>query len=381
MKPRNYTLTCLNIANRARESGFTPKRLKLLNWGENPSTKGPIVLNAFTAQVMPLLQRELGLDRVALDFEHNTVPGSDAWKNSKDPRPVAAHGVPLLVLNDGLYLDDLVWTEEGRKNADNYPDLSPCVARGSDGAMLFCHSAALTMTGSVYGLEFFSVPMVPVVKQEEAEMEKWLLALLGLEAGATDEQVAAQAKKMGLALTALSAAKPETLRVLLALPQGTLTALSAAKPETVTALLALDAGALTALSAQDAAGLKAKLELLGQVGEGAKATIEGLATRLAKTEGQLLSFSAAYSKAQRDAILAEALKAGKVVPLSAEQVASMPMETLREMVSKLPATVPLDQRTPETFAVDHSRSIGGGDAAAIAAKFGHTEKELTAAGL
>ena len=372
MSKKNYKLTCLSIENRAREQGYTPSRLKLLNWGNNPSTRGLVVLNEKTATLLPRMQKELGYDRIALDFEHNTVPGTDAYESSQEPRSVAAHGVPLLILNDGLYITDLVWTDDGKKSSQNYPDLSPCVARDKDGSVLWIHSAGLVRTGSVTGLEFFSVD-VPINNNKETGMkEAWMFALLGLEEGATEDQINARAGEVGSALTALSAVKPETLKELIAL-----------SVDDVKKIIGIDADMIVALSAVDTDGIKSKLELLDNVSSGAKSTIEALSARLATAESTLETFSADYVQSQRDSIIDAARREGKVIPLSAEQIADTDVTVLADMVGRLPATVPVDQRTPETFAVDSKSStvVDGGSAGVIAGKFGHTEAELKEAGL
>jgi hypothetical protein len=50
---------------------------------------------------------------------------------------------------------------------------------------------------------------------------------------------------------------------------------------------------------------------------------------------------------RRQAVCEQAVREGKVIPLSAEQITAMDPATLAEMVGKLPPTVPMDRRTPE----------------------------------
>lgn len=149
-------LVSLRIANNALGADALPSRLKLLNWGRNPSTKGDIYVNATTLASLHANQSRLGFDKVALDWEHNTVPGSPEFERTREPRSVAAFGVPEVVSGDGLYLNNLTWTPDGQASAKNFPDLSPCVLMDESGTVTFLHSSALTRTGSVEGLEFLS---------------------------------------------------------------------------------------------------------------------------------------------------------------------------------------------------------------------------------
>ena len=65
-----------------------PKRIKILNWGDNPNCHGkrvnvgPLFAKCLAAATYPYR-------KVALDFEHNTFPGTAAYKESQEPRPVA----------------------------------------------------------------------------------------------------------------------------------------------------------------------------------------------------------------------------------------------------------------------------------------------------
>ena len=70
-----------------------PSRLRVAKWGRNDSVKGAFVVNETTARFLPAIQKAVGFDSVALDFEHNTVPETDAYKADREPRKVAAHGL------------------------------------------------------------------------------------------------------------------------------------------------------------------------------------------------------------------------------------------------------------------------------------------------
>jgi phage I-like protein len=144
------------ITNGALLGDKLPDRLKLLNWGVNKSTQGDVILDDTTAKVFAANQSTHGLDRVALDFEHNTVPGSVEYERTEEPRVVAGYGTPELIPGDGLYLSAITYTAAGCEQARNYADLSPAVAVDSSGRVTMLASAALVRAGAVEGLSFFS---------------------------------------------------------------------------------------------------------------------------------------------------------------------------------------------------------------------------------
>jgi hypothetical protein len=53
-----------------------PDKVLLFKWGHNETVNGPVEVNEFTVATVPRMQKAAGFDTVALDYEHNTVPGS-----------------------------------------------------------------------------------------------------------------------------------------------------------------------------------------------------------------------------------------------------------------------------------------------------------------
>jgi hypothetical protein len=131
-----------------------PRRLKLLNWGTNQSTQGPVILDELSAKVFDDNQARIGRVRCQLDFEHNTVPGSDEYNRTNEPRAVAAFGAPKLIPGEGLFLNDIDW-KCGRDTALNFEDLSAAPMLDASGRVIALHSAALTKAGAVYNLPSF----------------------------------------------------------------------------------------------------------------------------------------------------------------------------------------------------------------------------------
>ena len=124
-----------------------PHRIKILNWGDNPNCHGKRV------NVGPLFAKCLGAAtypyrKVALDFEHNTFPGTAAYKESSEPRPVAGFGTVEVVEGKGVYLTMSAWTPEGERNAVNFADVSAGSVTDKDGNVVAVASVALCRAGA-----------------------------------------------------------------------------------------------------------------------------------------------------------------------------------------------------------------------------------------
>jgi hypothetical protein len=291
--------------------------LKLLSLGANPTRKGTVHVGEKTKSLLPLNQKAWGFDRIALDFEHNTVEGTPAYKESREPRAVAAFGIPELRA-DGLWLCNLQWTPEGQKNARNYADLSPC-PKVENGEVVFLHSVALCRQGAVDGLEFFSMDVPMEGKPEDA----------GAGNNQTNEETAIMEKIMQLLKSALKLSDTAT-------------------EEEVGAALAkaLETGDLTAMSAN----LKTAQDQIG--------TLLPLAAEVSTLKAGLAKAEKSATDARRDLICLNARLEGKVIPLSAEDLAKTDPGELAKMVAKLQPTVPVQGLTP--LNVEEPKGTGAG---------------------
>jgi hypothetical protein len=176
-------LVCLRISNGASAVKGLPKRLKVLNWGVNETKKGPVVVGHKTSRELAANQDRLGFDRVALDYEHNTVPGTPEYERTREPREVAAYGVPQVVAGDGLYLDDLIYTPSGEKNALSFIDLSAAIIKDPDsGEVLFMHSTALCRQGAMPEVSFYSISLTPKEKEPTMELKDVVANVTALNA-------------------------------------------------------------------------------------------------------------------------------------------------------------------------------------------------------
>ncbi len=283
-----------------------PTRLKLMSWGNNPGAKGNFILNSVSAAQLPGNQLAVNFDRVPLDFEHNTVKGSESYKG--EPCPVAGHGTPELIAGDGLYLNSIEWTDEGRKyvGGRHYIDLSPTILTNAKREVTLLHSAAVCRKGALDGVTILSADGIPLElltanPTNTMKDRELLLKLLGLPAEATDAEIEEAAKALAARLDSLT----------------TLTA---------------DLDALKKQIAAPAAG-DDKVTLIAM-----NARLDDMAKKL--------------SNGERLQILTAAQAAGKVVPKACVEGAdALSNGQLISLVAQLPVTVPMDRRTPLTTPV------------------------------
>ena len=281
-----------------------PRRIKVLNWGENPNCHGrrvnvgPLFAKCLSAAVYPYRQ-------VALDFEHNTFPGTAAYKESREPRPVAGFGSIEVVEGRGVYLTMSSWTPEGERMAVNYADVSAGAVTDKDGNVVAVSSVALCRAGAVDGMDFVEAPLSGGVSSalsgiinnnnqegQAMDIKALLIKSLGLGDDATDEAIqAALAKALGR--------KPDENQ--------------------------------EARQAAMSAAVKA-----------------AVAEAVKPIQEQVVALSAAAVAHEKRDLVAEAAREGKVVALSADALAKLSVEDLKATIAKTAVTVPLSAKTPAT---------------------------------
>ena len=281
-----------------------PRRIKVLNWGDNPNCHGrrvnvgPLFAKCLSSAVYPYRQ-------VALDFEHNTFPGTAAYKESREPRPVAGFGSIEVVEGRGVYLTMSSWTPEGERMAVNYADVSAGAVTDEDGNVVAVASVALCRAGAVDGMDFVEAPLSGGVSSalsgiinnnnqegQAMDFKALLIKSLGLGDDATDEAIqAALAKALGR--------KPDENQ--------------------------------EARQAAMSAAVKA-----------------AVAEAVKPIQGQVAALSAAAVAHEKRDLVAEAAREGKVVALSADALAKLSVEDLKATIAKTAVTVPLSAKTPAT---------------------------------
>jgi len=279
-------------------SAKLPKRLQFCKWGKNETVKGSFMVSG-TAEAFAAEQKRLGKERIALDFEHNTLPGTNAYKDSKEPREVSAYGSPVLIPGEGVFLEDIVWTPTGIAKALNYEDISPAPYLDDDHQLVGMHSGALVRNGAVHDLHFFT------------------------------------ADGEGLMANDKSTNDPST------------TDYSTKTPEKST-MNEEEKAAFTALQEQVAS----LVEMMKAKDDDKAEAMSADATQVVALSTGMTALSTKVESMQRDALVESATRDGKVIPFSAEDMETLPVETLRGMIKKLPVTVPLSSETGTRKAVE-----------------------------
>ena len=293
-------VTAVALATDGDGAPRLPTRMRILKWGDNPNSQGvpvrvgPRLVEAMREPTYPFRQ-------IALDYEHNTWPGSKAYQETREPREVAAFLTVEAVEGKGVFVNVDRWTPSGLRQAPNFCDLSATPLLDQDGNVTAIVSVALSRTGAVPDIVFEQAAAMSAAPQTDphGETMNWkemIAKYLGLAPEATDEEVQ-DAWKAHLEKAAAEKAKA-----------------AEAKP-------APEAAA--ALSAEAIGGI---------VATAVKAQTAGLAARLDGQEKQRL-IDAARSE-------------GKVVALADTLLARMTVDELRTHVGALPAVVPLAALTP-----------------------------------
>lgn len=293
MRPTD-TIACFKSGSLTK-GGPLPDRLLAVPWGSKATNQGDVVCNTTTLAVLAGNQELAKYDRVALDFQHNTVPGTKHYRG--EPAAVAAFGTPQIVEGEGIFLTDLEWTEEGKKYApEHYPDVSPAVKRNDKGEVYFLHSVALCRQGEIDGLTLFSAstPNHQLMKTD----------LNNLDPAAVRKTLNVFRAALGMAEVADDAA-----------PDAILSATTEAVDK-VTAL---------AKAVPPAKEKKDEPE--------------------AKPGAEVTALNARLDAMERANIVATASRDGKVIPLTPEQIAETPITTLSGMVAQLKPTVPMEGKT------------------------------------
>lgn len=298
-----------------------PQRTKILSWGENigRTTGARILVDEVVAQTLSANQELVACDRVPMDYEHQSVKGHPNYV--PDPRLSPGNGVIEVIPGDGVYLSAISYTANGSAHADSYTDVSAVVHLDADGRPLWISSVALTQRGDVAGMEF-------------------------------GEAVAALSARTA----ALSADSPKPKTVM----QNDQT-----NPfrDKLIKLLGLTPGESGEISDEEIAkAIDDKLEAAGVAKPEEKTTEVALSARLENIE--------------RNALVDRATREGKVIPLSAEEIATTPVAVLSSIISRLtPGEVNL-AGSAQAKEKPASKVVAlSADEAAVARQLGLTEEQ------
>lgn len=292
-----------------------PQRILVLAWGDHDTTKGKVICDATTMQQLAAYNAAQNWDRIALDFEHNSVPGSPSYQG--EPVKIAGYGTLQLVAGEGIYLLMSSWTPQGKEYAagGHYGDLSPVVKVNKRNEVIGLHSVALCRHGATPGLVFLSAA-APV--QHSATP----LTANSSNSMTPEQLVAELAKTLGLAADTPPADILAALTTKMGESEKELTAMKAKSEE--------DAKTLSVATKGDD-------------------TLKLLSTQLQEQGDQLKQLSATLEASQRGEVIAGAIHAGKQVPSiasakTADGSYQMPLDQLKQLCAELPVTVPMEKR-------------------------------------
>lgn len=331
--PASLSLLCLSAGAVDRASGELPERLLILPWGQHDLGKrGTALCDATTAALFADAMKALKFNGpVALDFNHNSLPGHAAYLAEKEPRRKAAWGTPLVVPGEGIYLTALSWTPEGRDAflGGHFQDISPAIFRDKANHVIAIHSAALCDHGEVDGLTIEAATAPP-------ELQSAFAALSTLPASINPSIHPSTTPSPTPPM------KPEILAALAALLKGMDIELAAEPDDTMIA------DALTA-AAGKVDDMKAKLTAAAAPPEKKEEVKpDALSAQITDLQTQLATIRAEKDQARRDALMAEAIRDGKIIPLTSELWNKAPVDVCEGLVKAAKAgEVPTSKKTPD----------------------------------
>ncbi len=264
-----------------------PARLLILPWGESKDLSGrPVICNQVTLADLATNQAAHGFEEIALDFNHSTVDTKQEKEEGK-PKFVAGYGTLSVVENEGVYFTPTSWTPEGEAayTGRHYRDLSPTVGRNEKGEVTFIHSVALCRQGQIPNLTAYSA-----------------VTPLAIETTPTT--------------TTHSSTMPDYRSLLIKILK-----------------LADDATDEAIVAAVDSAKTETETEIKTTTPETTPMSADQVTI-------------ARLDRIEKNMIVENATRAGKVIPLSAAEIATTPLETLRSICDRIQPTVPLSASTP-----------------------------------
>lgn len=341
-------ISCNGLKNEASKSEKLPARLKVFEWGTNKTIKGDFEVNDQTVQVFNANQAKIGRGNIVLDYEHNTVPGSTEYERTKEPRDVAAHLSCSVVPQDGVYCEVLNWTESGKESAKNYIDLSPAFYTDGKGVLIGMHSVALTNTGAMIDLQFLAADAGTPFDNDLQVMS------------ATADVIAATQKGGGSPLLQLSKSmnkdQMEVCRKFLGMDGKSDEEVLKCMADEVSGGKIIRKGPLdTAAGAEPkvlpiAGDFLANAGLRKMVADTFKELLEPVALNVTKLSDAATAQQKETDKAARAALVAQASRDGKVIPLSAAEIAITPIALLQSIVTGLPKSTLKTTRSAEALA-------------------------------
>lgn len=342
-------------------TGELPSRLVILPWGKHDlGSRGLALCDETTAATFEAAMAALKFNGpVALDFNHNSLPGHAAYLAESEPRKKAAWGTPKVIPGEGIVLEALSWTPEGAEafRGGHFQDISPVIFRDKGNHVIAIHSAALCDHGEVDGLTIEAATAPAELQSAFAALSASpLLPLSSSPSPSTTTTMPPDIlKALATLLGALEIELPES-----------------ADETAIASALTAAGGKIDDLKKAVVAAAAPAPTIKKEGSDPAACTIAALSATVTDLQKQLASVTAGQDQARRDALMAEAVRDGKLIPLSTDLWNKSPVEVCEGLVAAAKAgEVPTQKKTPDG-------DKGTGEAVALSAE---TESVLAAMGL
>lgn len=295
-------IVTLQASARLDAAADLPTRIVMMKWGVNDTAEGPMTVGLKTLQASALWEG-IGFGEVAIDFNHNTVPGHPSYQG--EPAPIAAMATPRVIEGEGLVFDNIRWTAEGRAHREHYADLSPAIKLAEDGEVIFVHSGALARNGAVPGLHLCS---------------------------ALPADLAARLRTLSATQPTIPTTMQDLLKKLLKLPA------DATEADITKALEAAISAAETPVeNVEEIKAMNANLT-------------KAINLVRAELKGEITTLNARFDARERELVIEQAASTGRQIPkewLPDEKgEGGLPIAQLRTLSASLPITIPVERRTP-----------------------------------
>ncbi|MGL6351781.1 MAG: phage protease [Aeromonas sp.] len=337
--------------------GEPPERLLVCPLGSHDARdRGTVLVDELTLSgfAAAMAAARIG-PRIALDFEHNTVPGTPAYEAEAEPRRIAAWGVAQAT-PQGLVLAGLEWTPAGRAawTEDLFQDISPAVIQdAATGRVLALHSVALCRHGELPGLTLEGAISAAQMLALTANFERSDSVGSGVKKDQTDSVgLVASPAKSGVGAFSHPPGKSNSDSV--GIKSDSVGSFSNQANQTMTnpnekmkhhpALVALlkALGADLAAESDEAAYEAAVTAAAGALEKLQAAAPVALSAQITALQTAVTALTRSDEQLSRQRLLDQATAQGKVIPLSAEQVAQVPLSVLQSLVAVAkPGEVPL----------------------------------------
>lgn len=332
--------------NGVNDNGELPERIKIFDWGTNKTNQGDVTVNETTLECFSGNQRRLARETIHIDFNHNTVPGTEAYQADKEPRATAGYGVPIVIKGKGMFVEAIETTPTGVKSAADYKDLSPAPFVDDKGTVVGLHSVALCQAGSTEGLTLCDAAQ----KALSAELKSLAMPTIGLrDTNKDDSMPNAYRQANDQQYTNMYENNMKQIKDFMDNP-------SNESYEQVCAMLKAHyttMGGKKGPLDSPRPGTEITTQTLSaeDVTKAIEASLKPLTARIETLTTEIEGSRKSLEQAERDAVITQASKDGKVIPLSADTLKTLPLSALKEMVGQLKPVVPM-KTTLRTLTAD-----------------------------